>query len=448
VRRLQARIDARLARHGDLGSKLIKGVVGTTGIKLAHAGIGFVTAILLARLLGPSGYGAYSFVMALVAFLTIPSELGIPGLAVREIAVANARKNWGHMRGFTIRAHQGIAVLSVVLMSAGAIALTLAGDRLDPVRRDCMWLGLALVPLISLGSLRGAMLRGLRKVLLGQLPEQIIRPAVLLIAIVAIWAFGEHQLSAPEVVASQILATSIAFFWGLLAFFRHRPADISRARPEFRTREWIKSTLPFGLSAMLLLINGRTDVLVLGLFRADADVGVYRVAVQMALPVIFGLQAVNAIQAPHIAHLYSTGDMKRLQKMITRSSQAVLAVAVPAVLVVVLFGQFLIGTLFGEEFSSAYVPLVILALGQLVNAGTGSVASLLNMTGHERDTLRSIMIAVVVNIALNFSLTPIWGIVGAATATATTVIVWNLTMWRAVYRRIGINASPFLRQSQ
>lgn len=446
--RIRARVDARLSRYGELGSKLIKGVMGTAGIRLAHAAIGFITAILLARMLGPSGYGTYTFVMALVGFLTIPSELGIPGLAVREIAVANARKDWGHMHGFLVRAHQGIAVLSAVLMSGGALALILAGDHLDPVKRNCMWLGLLLVPLISFGALRAAMLRGLRKVLLGQLPEQIIRPAVLALLVVFLFAFSAQQPSAREVIAAQIAATAAAFIWGLFTFLKHRPAELDASPPVFRTREWIKSTLPFGLSAMLLLINGRTDILALGIFREDVEVGVYRVAVQMSLPVIFALQAVNAIQAPHIAHLYSTGDMKRLQKMITRSSQAILAFAVPAVLLIVLFGQFLIRILFGAEYVEAYVPLVILAIGKLVSAGTGSVASLLNMTGHEHDTMRSILMAVVVNLVLNFALTPTLGIIGAAIATAATLVVWNLAMWRAVYRRIGINASPFLRRRQ
>src|SRR5262245_30482680 len=103
-----ARVDARLARHGKLGAALIKGVFGTAGIRAAHGLLGFVTAIVLAKMLGPSGYGTYAFVMALVGFVTIPSELGVPGLAVREIAAANARKDWGSMRGFIIRSHQMI----------------------------------------------------------------------------------------------------------------------------------------------------------------------------------------------------------------------------------------------------------------------------------------------------------------------------------------------------
>jgi O-antigen/teichoic acid export membrane protein len=448
LRNLLQRFDSRLSRHGELGAALVKGVVGFAGIKVGHAAIGLVTAVLLARLLGPASFGTYAFVMALVAFLTIPSELGIPGLAVREIAVTNARKDWPHMRGFIIKAHQVTGVLSAVLIIAGAVALHIAASHVEPVKLRCMMLGLALVPLVSLGALRGGMLRGLRKVLLGQLPEQIVRPLSLAVLVVLLWAAGRPVDSPVTVMYAQIAATAIAFAVGLYFFVRHRPAELLEAVPQYRTREWLKSSIPFGLSAALLLINGRTDVLILGIFRADAEVGIYRVASQIALLVIFGLQAVNAIQGPHIARLYATGDMKRLQKMVTRSSQAILLIAAPMVLVIVLLGRFIISTFFGVEYVGAYVPLVILCAGQLVNASMGSVASLLNMTGHERDTMRIIFIGAAVNVSLNFLLTPRWGMTGAAISTSATLIVWNLLMWRKVRARTGIEASPFLRSGR
>jgi O-antigen/teichoic acid export membrane protein len=101
---------------------------------------------------------------------------------------------------------------------------------------------------------------------------------------------------------------------------------------------------------------------------------------------------------------------------------------------------------FGAEYESAYVPLVILCVGQLVNASMGSVGALLNMTGHERDTTKSILVAAVVNVALNLSLVPHWGIIGAAVATASTLTVWNLIMWHKVRARIGIEPSLFFRR--
>ncbi len=442
LRRLITAIDARLARHGNLGAALIKGVLGTAGLKVAHGVLGFITAIVLAKMLGPSGYGTYAFVMALVGFLAIPSELGIPGLAIREIATTNARKDWGHMRGFIIRSHQMIGLMSVSLAVLGGVALLVWGGNVGPEKLACMWLGLLLVPLVSFGALRGSMLRGLRKVVLGQVPEQIIRPVVLLLLIAALSLIGNGLDTAAGVMAVQVISVTVAFVCGLVFFLRSKPRELGSVAPQFKTAMWLSSSIPFGLTAAMQLINGRTDILVLGMFREDSEVGIYRVAVQLATIIIFGQQAVNAIQGPHVAHLYASGDMKKLQKMVTRSSRAIFAFSLPIVILMCIFGDNIIRIAFGPQYTGAYWPLVILSVGQLVNSSMGSVANVLNMTGHERDTTRIILIGALLNVSLNLALTPMLGMTGAAAATASGLIIWNLLMWRQAYLRTGIETSP------
>ena len=439
------RIDAILSRRGNLGAALIKGVFGTAGIRVVQAAIGFVTAIVLAKMLGPSGYGTYTFVMAVIAFVAMPTELGIPGLAVREIAMANARKDWSHMRGFIVRAHQTNAVLVIATLVLAIAALAIWGDRLDIDKRRCMWLGLLIVPLLSLGSLRGAMLRGLRKTVLGQLPELIVRPLTLLLLISLLPLFGTELGTPVGVMSAQVISVTTAFLCGVVFFLRSRPAELARAEPRFGNQSLLIASIPFGLSAGMQLINGRTDVLVLGMFRADSDIGVYRVAVQIASVMVFAIKAVNVTQAPLIAHLYAKGDMQKLQRMISKSSLGMALYALVILIAIIFFGESIIRSFFGAEFMAAYVPLVILAVGQLVNVTMGSVASLLNMTGHERDTTRIVLIGAIVNVVLNFSLTPVWGMTGAAVATASGLITWNMIMRRQVRKRIGIEPSPLFR---
>jgi O-antigen/teichoic acid export membrane protein len=443
LQQLRDRIDARLARHGSLGAALVKGVAGTASIKATQALIVFASSIVLAKTLGPAGLGVFSYVIALMQLLSTPSELGVPNLAVREIAVTNVRKDWGHMRGFILWANGVIGVVSLVVAVGGALGLLVWGHKLDPVKVSCLWLGLLLVPLTSLNALRGSMLRGLRKVLLGQLPEQVIRPLVFLFLILCIAFLGKGLHSPLVALSAHIAAVAVAFACGMALFLRNRPVELSESEPRFHARLWLQSSIPFGLTALMQLINGRTDILVLGFFRADSDVGIYRVASQIAALVVFGMQVVNVIQGPHIAHLFAKGEMHRLQKMITRSSQAICLFALCAVIVIVVFGEFLIRTLFSPAFAAAYVPLVIICIGQLVNASIGSVGSLLNMTGHERDTMKSVLVGATINVALNLVLTPQLGPVGAAIATTTTLIAWNLIMWHKVRKRIGINPSPF-----
>ena len=445
LRQMRERLDARLAREGNLGRTLLKAAAGSAGMKLAYTAIGFLVSITLARTIGAEGYGAYSFAMALVALLVIPSELGMPALTTRETAISNARRDWSHMRGLIRRAHQATGLFTIVLTLLAASALATWGEQLSPVRRQTLWLALLLVPIVSLSALRSSMLRGLRKVLLAQLPEQIVRPLTFLVLILLLAAFSGRAMTAPQVMGLQVVATALAFVCGLVLFFRHRPPELASAVPAYKTGFWLKSSIPFGLNAAMQLINGRTDILVLGMFRPDAEIGVYRVACQIAALVSFGLSIVNAVQGPHIAHLHAEGDKRRLQQMVTKSSRGILSITLLIVAAIILLGHVFLSVVFGPEFTDAYVPLVILAIGQLVSVSAGSVASLLNMTGHERDTMNGLMIAATLNLALNFALTPFWGATGAAVATAVTLIVWNMLLLRKVHQRTGIHASAFFR---
>jgi O-antigen/teichoic acid export membrane protein len=69
------------------------------------------------------------------------------------------------------------------------------------------------------------------------------------------------------------------------------------------------------------------------------------------------------------------------------------------------------------------------------------VGALLNMTGHERDTMNGMIVAMVVNVGLNLVLAPLYGMAGAAAATATSVLVWNILLRKAVLKRLLIESS-------
>ncbi len=133
----------------------------------------------------------------------------------------------------------------------------------------------------------------------------------------------------------------------------------------------------------------------------------------------------------------------RLQRLVTQSARAILALAVPITLVFVLFGEQFLALAFGPDYAAGHTALAILAIGQLVNAGMGSVGVLLNMTGHERDTMRGVAIAAVANVLLSLVLIPLFSTVGAAVATAASPIIWNILLRRAVTRRIQIETMAF-----
>jgi O-antigen/teichoic acid export membrane protein len=62
----------------------------------------------------------------------------------------------------------------------------------------------------------------------------------------------------------------------------------------------------------------------------------------------------------------------------------------------------------------------------------------LAVTGNEKDVFFGVGLGVILNIILNWTLIPIYGLEGAAIATFTSLVFWNALLSFRVYSRIGI----------
>lgn len=214
------------------------------------------------------------------------------------------------------------------------------------------------------------------------------------------------------------------------------------AQPAYRSREWLRSTLPFTLIGGAGVINNQTDIIMLGGFTGPDEVGIYRVAAQGATLVSFSLQVANAVVAPQLSRLYAQGDTARLQHLVTQSARVVLLAAIPVALVFILAGAPVVSWVFGSGFTAAHAPLAILAVGYLLNAVFGTVGVLLQMAGYQTVTARILWQTVLLNIVLNSVLIPPFGLVGAAVATSLCLPVWHFLLYMAARKRLGISCLP------
>ena len=93
---------------------------------------------------------------------------------------------------------------------------------------------------------------------------------------------------------------------------------------------------------------------------------------------------------------------------------------------------------FGTEFLIAKNTLLILLIGQIVNAMSGSVGFILQMTGREKVYQNILLLTLVINITLNIILIPKFGIEGAAIASAFSLLLWNLCSVFYIYRKYNV----------
>ncbi|BBO19071.1 conserved hypothetical protein [Candidatus Brocadia pituitae] len=395
---------------------------------------------MLARLLGTAGYGTYTYAMTWAALLAVPGALGLDKLLVREVAIYKTKSEWRLMNGLLRWANQ------MVLIASGGLALLAAfigyvfGSHHDSLMLVSFWVAMVSLPLITLIRLRQAVLRGFNRVIAGQVPEMLIQPVIFIFFIGGAYVVLGKGLTAPWALGMNLAATGVAFGVGAMVLLKTLPIKVRETSPAYKIREWIRSALPLMLITGMQIINARTDIIMLGSMKGPQEAGVYAVANRGAEFVTFILLAVNTTLGPMVASLHAEGDREKLQRVVTKSTRIILAFSLPIGLALIIFGHWFL-LLFGEAFTQGRTTLSILSAAQLVNATMGSVGPLLVMTGHERNVAIGVGISAALNVLLNALLIPQWSIAGAAIATASSMITWNILLAVWVYRTIGIHST-------
>ena len=436
---------AYMLGNGGLRKELSFGALGNLVIKMISLLLGFFLMVLLARTLGPEGYGVYAFFFALASLLSILAEIGIPNLIVRETAKLEAREQWGLMLGLWRWSTSTILLssLGILLISSGLAWLLL--DQFSLLQLKTFGFSLLLVPFIALIRLRTAALNGLRKVILSQLPDFIIRPALLILLILIVkFLFPAETFTSASAMGLYAIAALVALLISIGFLRRVQPNQLkSKPYALYEKKYWFSALLPLAFSSGMVLITQNTDILMLSLFSTFEDTGIYRAVISVSGLVSFGLYIVTIVIKPYLARFYAQGNKELIQKMVTQSSRVILFLAITMAIIIIIVGEEMLGVFFGDEYLLGYVTLVILVVGQFVNAFMGSVAGLLNMTGYEEETAKGVAIAAAVNVLLNFILIPFLGMNGAAAATAISLLIWNLLLWKAVHRHLGIESMAF-----
>lgn len=432
------RLHSAFAGDG-LKSSLFRAATGSASLRIAGMGFGFLVGVQLARGLGAEGYGTYGLAMSIIALLTVPTEFGFPQLLTREIATAQVQQDWGRVRGI-IRWSSRMSLLISVVIGACVIAWQVITDiRINTQLGMTLLAGVALVPVVAQLSLRAAALRGLQQIVRGQLPSVLLRPGFysLLLFIVPLWVMPLTPALAMGLgVMSSVVAMMLAFHM----LRRALPSEARVADAITDARSWWSSALPMAMTEGMRLLQSHLLILLLGAMVVMADVGVYRMASSMMLLLAMPISLFNIVSMPIIARLHAKGDVRDLQRLLGMTAAGMTLGALFLCIPFFVAGKWILGRVFGPEFTAGNSALLILALSVLTNAVFGTAANLLNMTGHQGDVTRASLVSMLCLAATAVPLVHFIGIEGAALSHFASTLVWNLYMWFAVKSRLSLDS--------
>ncbi len=430
--------------RGRLAATLRRGAGGAVLVMAAGTVAALGANLLLTRLMGVAEYGVYIYAFTWLNLLVLVCSLGLETSLLRFVPEYNAKEDWAHLRGLLATSQRYVLTASGLAAALGAAVVWGLRPRLSASEATTFWITLLLIPVVTLTALRGSTLRSYKHIVRAGLPAQVVRPLLMAAAAGTFYLLGGRGLTAPIAMWLALIAAAVALLLATAWQASILPAAVRQTPAKREDGLWLRVSLPLLFMAGMHMVLSQADILMLGAIENTADAGVYAVASRVARFVSLGLVSANAIVAPMISELFSTGRRDALQHLLAMAARGIFAFTVVVGGLFVLFGAQVLAV-FGPGFSAGYVPLVILIAGQAVSALSGSVGFLMALTGHHVRAAQIVGASAVLNVALNGVLISSMGMKGAAIATSATMAISNLVMLAHVWQTLRLNPTILSR---
>jgi len=432
---------SKLAPYLDAsGRELVRDAATALTLRVVGTVLAVSFSLGVARVLGVEGAGLYYSSIAVVMMSSSIARMGLDNAILRLVAVDISRKEWGKVNrivrsGLGASSLLSLAICATILLVADPVARLIFSepDLAGPLRITS--LGIFTFSLMTLVS---QTLKGASRIQDALLVASVFWP---FFGLIMIWPLG-HSYGAAGVCATYVIATASATLIGWIMWRKVREPDAPDTEPPLDL--WQAARPLWAMSIISLGVLPWMPLLLLGFWGETRDTGILGIAGRLTALVSFSLMAINNMLGPKFAVLYAEGKIDSLKRIARRFALVNVMIAIPAIAILVLFGDKVLA-LFGEDFIAGRPAMAILTLGQAVNCVTGSVGIMLMMSGNERAVRNSALCAAAVVILMSLLLIPPYGLIGAATASASALITMNLFSMFVVYRKLGFVIYPWIR---
>jgi O-antigen/teichoic acid export membrane protein len=407
--------------------------------------IAFGVQTLLARAIGPDGYGGYIYLMAWMNVVLSFAMLEYETSGIRFVGSYVGTQKWGLLRGF-LRETQGLVlIISLALCLVDAVGVILLHDSGRPLLYSAgLWTCLLLPP-TALLTVQGGYLQGFKRMVAAQAPQQILRPVLFGgLVLYLIRTMGDKPLQSWHAVVGNLIATLVTLAVSTIYLRRSTPVEATRAAPESDIKLWVYTARGMIIIAVAQMVLGpQMDVVVVGNMLGARASALYGTASQIGVLVSFAAAAITLVAIPEVAQLYAQGKLRELQRLLHLMLAGTAAVTVPAVIVVLTLGPWLLG-LYGPAFEDAYPMLVIISINQAVIGIIGIMSGyVLTMTGHEKAAAIIISVSAVLNLVLSVVLTRLMDdAAGAAVATLLATTLRSAALAVFARRKLKLDLVP------
>jgi O-antigen/teichoic acid export membrane protein len=406
-------------------------------LKVFSIALLLLNQIALARILGPDGMGQVLLALNIVYMSSQFAKFGMEDAMMRFIPVHLEQKNYAQLKGTIYFALKSSFFLSLTFILLIILLSDFIAIKIFHSEELVKLIPIAAFAILfhTIRGVIGGILKGYKDTFRAVLPEYFISPFLRLCLFLVLSLGGDSPLFAIYAfVTGELIAVILS---GVFLVQRFKKIQSSERSCEHRKVLDVALTmlLTGGLSIILFT---QADLWIVGMYKSTETVGIYGVVTKLVMLIILPLMTFSTIIPPLIASMYAAHDIDKLRKLIRESTRWIMSISIPIILVLIVEGDVILDLVFGEQFRRGYTALIILAGGQMINAASGLVGYLLQMTGGHRLIMVINLSWGFLNIIINLFLVPRYGIVGAATSTAFCLAMGNISAIFVVYHRLSV----------
>lgn len=376
--------------------------------------LGLLTVSIMTRALGQAGFGYYSTIMGFLQFFGIFVDFGLTLTTAQMLGKARQTQGAAEWDEHTLFANiLGLRLVSAVVF-LGLAPLIVLVFPYPPIVK----LGIAIgtvsfffmaVNQIFLGYFQARL--NMQWVAVAEIANRVF----LLAAVVACVYFNLGLLA---IIAAVSISNVVQF---VFLFFPAR--RMSAIRVGFNLACWKdiwSSTWPIALSIALNLLYLKTDILVLSVYRAPEEVGLYGAAYKVVdvlttFPVLFA-----GLLLPLLTQYWHTQDRHRFGTMIQQGFDAMSVVAWPMMVGTLFVGADLMALVAGEAFRASGLILQLLIWASGIIFFNAVFAHAIVAVGLQKRTIFAYAVTAVLGVIGYFLAIPAFGALGAAAMTIAT----------------------------
>lgn len=416
------RIKSLLLENKSSSQTIMKNAFWLTLSQVGGRIIRAAAIIYVARLLGTSEYGVFSYALGLAGFFTLFADIGINSVLTR-----NAAQKPSDARAYFATAFW----MKVILLTLTALAVIFIAPHFSHIKEAT-----AIMPLVALivvfDNLRdfwNAYFRSQEKMEREAFITLLTNISIAVFCI-GILFYSKTAYAITYAYVGSVLVGSLAGFMLLREEFVKIVANFKMEyAKEILNAAWATAIIGLLGSFMLSL-----DVVMLGWLTNATAIGLYSAA-QRIIQVLYMIPTVIASSIfTALSRSVALQDEATQKNLMEKSMAILFSVAIPLTVGGIVLGEGIMRLVFGAAYLPATLTFQIF-MATILFVFPGTLIGNFILAHHkQRDVALYVGTAALMNVVLDYALIIPFGIAGAATATLIVAIMFNSVMNRFAQR--------------